>query len=103
MRGNRPAASSRTSRSELRRATWFPTRRAGIPTALCIALAAACGHKRDEPKPLPLGDLVAALVTAAGAQAVPWRCGAMDVPVLTDEELKFGDASWKAAGTTLTR
>jgi len=83
MRGKRPAASSRTS-------------------ALLLVLA-ACGSKSEAPKSPPIGNVLAAVLTAADATTAPWRCAATDTPPLVDAELTVGEHTWKASGSALTR
>ncbi len=85
MRGSRPAASSRTR------------------AALCLVLCAACGSKPREPHTPPLASVLAAVLAEAERASTPWRCAAVDTPILPAQELKAGERAWNVANATLTR
>jgi hypothetical protein len=66
-------------------------------------LLGACGSKSDAPKTPPIGNVLAAVLTAADTATAPWRCAASDLPPLPAAELTAGERTWKVAGSTLTR
>ncbi|HUS27119.1 MAG TPA: hypothetical protein VMZ53_01370 [Kofleriaceae bacterium] len=64
-----------------------------------IAALAACGHNDKSPAPKKSGTILTALFKAADAEKSPWRCAALDTPVVPDEDL----GGWKAHAHSLTR
>lgn len=88
MCGSKSAASSRTRRAA---------------AALALAACAACGSKSHEPRTPPLASVLAAVFAEATRASTPWRCAAVDTPVLPAEELEAGSHTWNVSGATLTR
>lgn len=65
-----------------------------------IAALAACGHKSEHGGTPKGGAILAALFKASEAVKQPWRCSALDVPALPDEDLGDG---WTTHDHTLAR
>jgi hypothetical protein len=59
----------------------------------------ACGSKDKPPASKKSGAILAALFEAADGEKAPWRCAALDTPVLPDEAI----GAWKIHGQTLER
>lgn len=65
-----------------------------------IAALAACGHKTEHGGTPHAGAILNALVHASEEAKQPWRCSALDVPALPDEDLGHG---WTTHEHTLSR
>jgi hypothetical protein len=79
--------------------------KAMVAALLAATLASACGDgdKPTTPSTPRLGRVFAALLAAADNTTAPWRCAALDVPPLRDEELATDGRTWKLSGHTVTR
>jgi hypothetical protein len=69
--------------------------------ALVVVALAACGDKPSKPRTPAIGNALAAAIVAADKTVEPWRCAALDTPVLRDEDLTTGGRTWKTHGNTL--
>jgi hypothetical protein len=73
----------------------------GRRAALGIVVAlAACGHKSEHGGVPKAGAILTALFHASEDAKQPWRCSALDVPALPDEDLGHG---WTTHDHTLAR
>jgi hypothetical protein len=73
------------------------SRRAAL--GIVVALT-ACGSKTEHGGKPRVGAVLAALFRASDEVQQPWRCAALDVPALPDEDLGHG---WKTHEHTLVR
>ncbi len=78
---------------------------AHVIALVAATLVGACGDggKPATPSAPRLGRVLAALLGAADNMTAPWRCAALDVPPLRDEELQTDGRSWKLSGHTIAR
>lgn len=65
-----------------------------------VAALAACGHKSERGGAPKGGAILTALFKASEEVKQPWRCSALDVPALPDEDLGHG---WTTHEHTLAR
>ena len=68
-----------------------------LAIAGAVAALVACKGHREEGPP-PLGKALTAVLAAANSARAPWRCAALDAPVLAAEKL----GKWSTAEHTLT-
>ncbi|MBA3538551.1 MAG: hypothetical protein H0T79_02880, partial [Deltaproteobacteria bacterium] len=72
--------------------------------AVVLASLIACGGGGGPtagPVGKRLGPALAAALTAADQERLPWRCAAADLPGLLDETLTIGKRKWKLSGHAL--
>lgn len=70
--------------------------------ALASALA-ACGTSSPPPSAPRIGHVLGAVLAAADEARAPWRCAALDTPMLPDLALATGERRWQLGGRTLRR
>lgn len=74
-----------------------------VAPALLACCLAACGNSSPDPRAPRLGNVLAALLDAAGTTSAPWRCAARDTPSLADVEIATGPRHWQLGDHTLRR
>ena len=63
----------------------------------------ACGDSTPPPSAPRVGHVLAAVLAAAEDNRVPWRCAAVDTPVVADLAFTTGDRKWQLGGHMLRR
>jgi hypothetical protein len=71
-----------------------------IGTALGLV---GCGGSDPPPSAPRIGNVLAAVLAAAGDTHAPWRCASLDTPALADLALTTGDRTWQLGGHMLRR
>ncbi len=69
---------------------------------LVLLVVAACGDEPRQPRTPAIGHALAAALRAADKTLEPWRCAALDLPALRDEDITTGGRTWKASGNMLS-
>jgi hypothetical protein len=69
--------------------------------AIAAIAALACRGSREPPASARVAPALVAALGAADRVRAPWRCAALDTPVLPAETLALGDRTWTARDRTL--
>lgn len=78
-------------------------RRPGRAVVTAAALLVGCGDSAPPPSAPGVGKVLAAVLAAADAERAPWRCAALDTPMLADAQIATGERKWQLGGHVLRR